>query len=134
MLRFGLKGKLTPRFIGPFRILQRVGPVAYKVDLPPQLAKVHDLFHVSLLRKANVDPAQILPQVPVEVKEDLTLELRPIRILDQEVKELQRKTIPIIIILWRNAQIEEETWDREVEMSKRYPNLIELPDMDYETS
>jgi hypothetical protein len=60
--------------------------------------------------------------------------LRPIRILDQEVKELQRKTIPIIIILWRNAQIEEETWDREVEMSKRYPNLIELPDMDYETS
>jgi len=134
MLRFGLKGKLTPRFIGPFRILQRVGPVAYKVDLPPQLAKVHDLFHVSLLRKANVDPARILPQVPVEVKENLTLELRPIRILDREVKELQRKTIPIIIILWRNAQIEEETWDREVEMSKRYPNLIELPDMDYETS
>jgi hypothetical protein len=104
------------------------------VDLPPQLAKVHDLFHVSLLRKANVDPARILPQVPVEVKENLTLELRPIRILDREVKELQRKTIPIIIILWRNAQIEEETWDREVEMSKRYPNLIELPDMDYETS
>jgi hypothetical protein len=82
MLRFGLKGKLTPRFIGPFRILQRVGPVAYKVDLPPPLAKVHDVFHVSLLRKADVDPARILPQVPVEVKEDLTLELRPIRILD----------------------------------------------------
>jgi len=81
MLRFGLKGKLTPRFIGPFKILQRVGPIAYKVDLPPQLAKVHDVFHVSLLRKVDVDPTRILPQVPVEVKEDLTLELRPVRIL-----------------------------------------------------
>jgi len=65
MLQFGLKGKLAPHFIGPFKILQRVGPVAYKVDLPPQLAKVHDLFHVSLLRKADVDPAGILPQVLV---------------------------------------------------------------------
>jgi hypothetical protein len=65
MLQFGLKGKLAPHFIGPFKILQRVGPVAYKVDLPPQLAKVHDLFHVSLLRKADVDPARILPQVLV---------------------------------------------------------------------
>jgi len=131
MLRFVLKGKLTPRFIGPFRILQRVGPVAYKVDLPPQLAKVHDVFHVSLLRKADVDPARILPQV--EVKEDLTLELRPIRILDQEVKELRSKKIPIVRILWRNAQIKEETWEREAEMRKKYPNLFELPGMEYET-
>jgi len=68
-----------------------------------------------------VDPARVLPQVPVEVKEDLTLELRPIRILDQEVKELRSKKIPIIRILWRNAQIEEETWEREAEMRKKYP-------------
>jgi hypothetical protein len=134
MLRFGLKGKLTPRFIGPFKILQRVGPVAYKVDLPPQLARVHDVFHVSLLRKANVDPARVLPQIPVEVKEDLTLELRPIRILDQEVKELQSKKIPIVRILWRNAQVEEETWERETEMRKKYPNLFDLPGMECETS
>jgi hypothetical protein len=129
-----LKGKLTPRFIGPFKILQRAGPVAYKVDLPPQLAKVHDVFHVSLLRKPDVDPARVLPQVPVEVKEDLTLELRPLRILDQEVKELRSKKIPIIRILWRNAQIEEETWEREAEMRKTYPDLFELPGMECETS
>jgi hypothetical protein len=92
------------------------------------------VFHVSLLSKANVDPTQILPQVPVEVNEDLTLELRPIRILDREVKKLRNKKIPIIRILWRNAQIEEETWDREFEMRKKYPNLFELPGMDYETS
>jgi hypothetical protein len=81
-----------------------------------------------------VDPTQILPQVPVEVNEDLTLELRLIRILDREVKKLRNKKIPIIRILWRNAQIEEETWDREFEMRKKYPNLFELPSMDYETS
>ena len=77
-----------------------MGPVAYKVDLPPQLAKVHNVFHVSFLRKAVVDPTRILPQVSVEVKEDLMLELRPIRILDREVKELRNKKIPIIRILW----------------------------------
>jgi hypothetical protein len=107
-----------------------VGLVAYKVDLPSQLAKVHDVFHVSLLRKAGVDPTRILPQVPVEVKEDLMLELRPARILDWEVKKLRNKKIIIIKILWRNAKIEEETWERESKM--RYPNLFELSGMDYE--
>jgi hypothetical protein len=68
-----------------------MGPVAYILDLPPQLAKVHDVFHVSLLRKADVDPARILPQVPVEVKEDFTLELRPIRILDPHHQNLMAK-------------------------------------------
>jgi hypothetical protein len=92
------------------------------------------VFHVSLLRKADVDPTRILPQVPVEVKEDLTLELRPIRILDREVKELWNKRIPIIRISGQNAQIEEETWERESEMRKIFPNLFELPGMDYETS
>ena len=92
------------------------------------------MFHVSLLRKTDVDPTRILPLVPVEVKEDLTLELRPIRILDQVVKELRSKKIPIVRILWRNAQIEEETWEREAEMRKKYPNLFELPGMEYETS
>ena len=92
------------------------------------------MFHVSLLRKADVDPTRILPQVPVEVKEDLTLELRPIRILEREVKELWNKRIPIIRISGQNAQIEEETWERESEMRKIFPNLFELPGMDYETS
>ena len=82
MLRFDMKGKLAPRFIGPFEIQKHIGPVAYEINLPSQLAKVHNVFHVSLLRKTNVDPLRVLPQVPVEVKEDLTLEVRPIKILD----------------------------------------------------
>jgi hypothetical protein len=81
MLRFGMKGKLAPMYIKPFEILRRIRPVAYKINLPSQLAKVHNVFHVSLLRKANIDPSRVLPQVPVEVKEDVTLEVKPIRIL-----------------------------------------------------
>jgi hypothetical protein len=82
MLRFGMKGKLAPRFIGPFKILKCIGPVTYEINLPSYLAKVHNVFHVSFLRKADVDPLRVLPQVPVEVKEDLTLEVRPIKILN----------------------------------------------------
>jgi hypothetical protein len=104
------------------------------VELPPQLAKVHDVFQVSLLRKVDVDPARILPQVPVEVEGDLKLELMPIRILDWEVKELRNRKIPIVRILWRNTQIKEETRERESKMRKKYPNLFELLGMDYETS
>ena len=99
------------------------------MDLPPQLAKVHDVFHVSLLRKADVDPTRILPQIPVEVKEDLTMEMRPVRILDQGEKVLRNKKISIVRFLWRNAQIEEETWEREAEMRKKYPNLFQTQGM-----
>jgi len=77
------------------------------------------MFHVSLLRKANVDLTWILPQVPIEIKKDLMLELRPTRILDQGVKELQNKRIPIVRILLQNTQIEEEIWEREFEMKKK---------------
>ena len=77
-----------------------------------------------------MDLARVLPQILVEVKEDLTLEMRPIRIVDQGEKELRNKKIPIVRILWRNAQVEEETWEREAEMRKKYPNLIELPGME----
>ena len=103
MLRFGMKGKLTPRFIGPFEIQKRIGPVAYEINLPSQLAKVHNVFHVSLLRKADLDPSRVLPQVPVEVKKDLTLEVRPIKILDWGEKELRNKKVPIIRVLWRSS-------------------------------
>jgi hypothetical protein len=100
MLRFGMKGKLALRFIGPFEIQKHIGPVAYEINLPSQLAKVHNVFHVSLLRKADVDPSRVLPQVPMEVKEDLTLEVRSIKILDWGEKELHNKKVPIIKVLW----------------------------------
>lgn len=76
MLRFGMKRKLVPRYIRPFEINKRIGHVAYKLTLPPHLAKIHDVFHVSLLRKAEVDPSRVLPQVPLEIDEDLTLKVK----------------------------------------------------------
>jgi hypothetical protein len=124
MLRFGMKGKLASRFIGPFKILKHIGTVAYAINLPSQLAKVHNVFHVSLLRKANVNPSRVLPQVLVEVKEDLTLEVKLIKILDWGEKELQNKKIPIVRVLWRSSQIEEETWERESKMRRNFPNLF----------
>jgi len=119
-----MKGKLASRFIGPFKILKHIGTVAYAINLPSQLAKVHNVFHVSLLRKANVNPSRVLPQVLVEVKEDLTLEVKLIKILDWGEKELQNKKIPIVRVLWRSSQIEEETWERESKMRRNFPNLF----------
>jgi len=76
MLRFGMKGKLAPRYIRPFEIGNMIGSIAYKLVLPPHLAKIYDVFHVSLLRVAKVDPTLVLPQVSLEIKEDLTLEVK----------------------------------------------------------
>jgi len=74
MLRFGMKGKLAPRYIGPYEVVKRIGHVAYKLVLPPHLTKIHDVFHVSMLQKAEIDLAQVLPQVPIEIEDDFRSE------------------------------------------------------------
>ncbi|KAL5564016.1 hypothetical protein UlMin_033763 [Ulmus minor] len=82
VMRFGKKGKLSPRFIGPYEILERVGKVAYRLALPPDLSKVHNVFHVSMLKKYISDPTHILQSEPIQVNEDLTYEEKPVQILD----------------------------------------------------
>ena len=124
VIRFGMKGKLAPRYIGPYKIIERIGTVAYRVLLPPHLDRIHNVFHVSMLRKANLDPTRILPQIPMEVREDLTIEVQPVQIMDRSIKELRNKKVPLVKVLWRNSQIEEETWERESEMMKNYPGLF----------
>ena len=86
IMRFGKNGKLSPRYTGPFEILERVGKVAYKLALPPELASVHDVFHISMLKKYIPDPSHVLSQEPIEVRTDLTYEEKPVQILDQEEK------------------------------------------------
>ena len=124
VLRFGRKGKLSPRFIGPFEILSRVGERAYQLALPPSLSSVHNVFHISQLRKYMEDPSHILSYEDVDVTEGLTYEERPVDIIAQEVKELRNKRIPLVKVLWLNRGIEEATWEREEEMQDKYPFLF----------
>ena len=86
ILRFGRKGKLNPRFIGPYEILERVGPVAYRLALPLELAKLHDVFHVSMLQRYRSDPSHILPVSDIQVQNDFTFEEEPKTILDREIR------------------------------------------------
>ncbi|KAK6150506.1 hypothetical protein DH2020_015438 [Rehmannia glutinosa] len=124
VMRFGKKGKLSPRYIGPFRITERIGDVAYRLDLLASMSQIHDVFHVSMLRKYVANPSHILTNEPIELKTDLSYEEIPVRILLREVKKLRNKEIPLVKVLWRNQSVEEATWEREDEMRAKYPNLF----------
>ncbi|XP_016747740.1 uncharacterized protein [Gossypium hirsutum] len=124
ILRFGRKGKLSPRFIGPYRVLNRVGPVAYQLELPPKLDRIHDVLHVSMLRRYHSDPSHIVPVEKIEIRPDLTIEEEPVQILDCDVKLLRRKSIPLVKVLWCNHGSEEATWEPKETMRQQYPNLF----------
>ena len=96
VIRFGKKGKLSPRFVGPFEILERVGTLAYKLALPPSLSKIHNVFHVSTLRKYVFDPSHIVKLEPIHISEDLTYEEVPIQIVDVMDKVLRRAVVKLV--------------------------------------
>ncbi|PON31376.1 LOW QUALITY PROTEIN: Chromo domain containing protein [Parasponia andersonii] len=124
VMRFGKKGKLSPRFIGPYEILEKVGIVAYRLALPPKLSGVHNVFHVSMLRKYVSDPSHVLNQEPLDLDPKLNYKERPLQILDRKEKELRNKKIPLVKVLWRNHSVEEATWEREDEMRSQHPELF----------
>lgn len=125
VMRFEKKGKLSPRFVGPFEILERVGVVAYRLALPPSLSAVHNVFHVSMLRKYVADTSHVVDYEPLEIDEHLSYVEQPVEILAREVKMLRNRSIPLVKVLWRNHRIEEATWEREEEMRTRYPELFQ---------
>ncbi|KAA0039610.1 pol protein [Cucumis melo var. makuwa] len=125
VLRFVRRGKLSPRFVGPFEILERIGPVAYRLALPPSLSTVHDVFHVSMLRKYVLDPSHVVDYEPLEIDENLSYTEQPVEVLAREVKMLRNREIPLVKVLWRNHRVEEATWEREDDMRSRYPELFE---------
>ena len=100
IIQFGVKGKLALRYIGPFEIKERIGSVAYQLELPAYLDKIHNVFHVSLLRKAKIDPPRVLPHIPMKIKGDLTMEAKPAKILDRDVV-LRNKRVPLVRVVAR---------------------------------
>ena len=100
VLRFGKRGKFSPRYIGPYEIVSKVGPVAYILKLPPELSKIHDTFHVSMLRKYIPDPSHVLREQRMELKENLTYEETPVQIVDRKEQVLRSKVIPLVKVLW----------------------------------
>ncbi|EOY04000.1 Uncharacterized protein TCM_019247 [Theobroma cacao] len=109
VIRFAKRGKLNPRYIGPFCIIERIGPVAYRLELPPELDRIHNVFHVSMLKKYVPDPSHILETPPIELHEYLKFEVQPVRILDRKDRVLRNKSIPMVKVLWKNARMEEMT-------------------------
>ncbi|WMV38250.1 hypothetical protein MTR67_031635 [Solanum verrucosum] len=125
VMRFGKKGKLSPRYIDPYRISKKVGNVAYELELPQELAAVHSIFHISVLKKCMGDPSLIIPTKYIGIKNSLSYEEIPVKILDCEVRKLRTKEVASIKVLWRNQFVEEATWVAEEDMKKRYPHLFE---------
>ena len=100
ILRFGKKGKLSPRYIGPYEITERIGLLAYRLDLPPELSRIHNVFHISMLRKYVPHRSHVIRPEPVELQTDLTYAAEPVQILSREVKQLRSKQIPLVKVQW----------------------------------
>jgi hypothetical protein len=111
--RFDVKGKLAPRYIGPFEIIKVCGPVAYRLQLPPQLAAIHDIFHVSQLRKCVKISTEIIDSQSSEIQPDLSYTEHPIKILDTKERSTRRETIRMFKIQWDHHTEEETTWKTE---------------------
>ncbi|XP_043725666.1 uncharacterized protein LOC122672235 [Telopea speciosissima] len=124
LMRFGKKEKLSPRYIGPFEILEQVGNLAYRLALPPAMKNIHYTFHVSLMKKYVHDPSHALNYEPLDLKVDMTYEEKPIRILDRKDQVLHNRSIPLVKVLWKNHVIEEASWEREEDMRAKYPELF----------
>ena len=124
VVRFGKRGKLLPRFIGPFEILERVGTVAYRLSLPPSLSGVHEVFHVSMLWKYTPDPAHVVDWGQIEVGKDETFDEGPVCIIYSRDQVLRRKIVRLVRVLWQHYGVEESTWEREDTMRATYPFLF----------
>ena len=124
VVRFGKRGKLSLRFIGPFEILERVGTVAYRLALPPSMSGVHEVFHVSMLQMYTPNPTHVVDWGEIEVDTDGTFEEAPVCILDSRDQALRRKIVRLVRVLWRHCGVEESTWEREDTMRATYPFLF----------
>ncbi|XP_043717505.1 uncharacterized protein LOC122665421 [Telopea speciosissima] len=121
-MRFSKQGKLSPKFIRPYEILAKIGQVAYRLALPPSLDGVHDIFHVSMLRKYVHNLSHVLSQEPLELAVDMLYKEQPEKILDGKVVNLCNRPIHNVKVQWYNHSEEEASWEAKVEMRSKYPS------------
>jgi hypothetical protein len=122
--RFDVRGKVAPRFIGLFKILQKRGEVAYQLKLPPQLSDVHDILHVSQLKKCLRVPEKQIPIEDLDAKEDLSYQEYPVKILETSERVTQNNMIKMCKVQWSHHTEEEATWEREEELKVKFPSFF----------
>ncbi|GKC75664.1 hypothetical protein Tco_1126438, partial [Tanacetum coccineum] len=123
-VHFGKWGKLNPRYVGPSKVMEKVRPVAYKIELPQELSRVHNTFHVSNLKKCYVDEPLAVPLDGVHIDDKLQFIEEPTEIMDREVKRLNQSRIPLVKVRWNSRRGPEFTWEREDQFRKKYPHLF----------
>ena len=122
--RFGIKGKLAPRYIGSYEIKETCGPVAYQLKFPPHMSAIHDVFHVSHLRKCVRLPTEVLPEPELEIEPHLSDQEHPINVLDQKERTMRARSIRMYKVQRSHHSIEEATWETEDFLRSRFPNFL----------
>ncbi|GJT50931.1 putative reverse transcriptase domain-containing protein [Tanacetum coccineum] len=118
------RGKLNPRYIRPFKILERIGPVAYKLELSEDLRNVHNTFHVSNIKKCLSDESFVIPMKELQLNDKLNFVEEPVEIMDREIKKLRQSHIPIVKVRWNSKRGPKFMWEREDEIRAKYPHLF----------
>ncbi|GJW17526.1 hypothetical protein Tco_0024962 [Tanacetum coccineum] len=124
VIRFGKRGKLNLRYIGPFKIIDRIGLVAYKLELPVELSNVHSTFHISNLKKCLSDESLVIPMKELQLDEKLNFVEEPVKVMDREVKQHKQSRIPIVKVRWNSKRGLEFTWERKDQIRTKYPHLF----------
>nr|GFA26509.1 putative reverse transcriptase domain-containing protein [Tanacetum cinerariifolium] len=124
VVHFDKRGKLNPRYVGPFKVLERVGDVAYKLDLPEELSRVHNTFYVPNLKKCHVDEPLAVPLDGLHFDDKFYFVEEPVEIVDREVKRLRQSRIPLVNVRWNSKRGPEFTWEREDQFRKKYSQLF----------
>jgi hypothetical protein len=122
--RFGIKGKLAPRYIGPYEIIEACGPVVYKFKLPPKMSAIHNVFHVSQLKKCVRLPTEVIAEPDVEIEPDLSYQEHPSKVLDCKERSSCARSIKMYKIRWSNHSKEEATWETEDFLRSNYPDCL----------
>ncbi|GJX85120.1 hypothetical protein Tco_0335894 [Tanacetum coccineum] len=124
VVRFENRGKLNPRYVGPFKVLAKVGKVAYRLELPQEFSRVHHTFHVSNLKKCYADEPLAMPLEGIHVDDKLQFVEEPVEIMEREIKRLKRSRIPLVKVRWNSRRGPEFTWEREDSFKQKYPQLF----------